>query len=36
VSQYGSRFDIVYDDSETFGAVAARYGKLFFWNETIP
>jgi len=36
LSQYGSRFDVVYDDSETFAAIQNRYGKLFFWNETIP
>ena len=36
VGQYGSRLDIVYDDPETFGDIAVRYNKLFFWNETVP
>ena len=36
VGQYGFRVDIVYDDPETFGDVAVRYDKLFFWNETVP
>ena len=35
-SQYGSHFDVVYDDPETFAAIQNRYSKLFFWNETIP
>jgi hypothetical protein len=36
LSKYGSKLDIVYDDSETFAAIQNRYSKLFFWNETIP
>jgi hypothetical protein len=36
LNQYGSRFDIVYDDSETIAGVQSRYRKLYFWNETIP
>jgi len=35
VAQYGSRFDVVYDDAETIDAVRSRYDKLFFWNETV-
>jgi hypothetical protein len=36
VAQFGSRLDIVYDDPETFIAIQNRYGKLYFWNETVP
>src|SRR3990170_2746834 len=36
VGKFGSRLDIVYDDPETFGDIAVRYNKLFFWNETVP
>jgi hypothetical protein len=35
VDRYGTRLDIVYDDNETMGAVESRYGKLFFWNQTV-
>ena len=36
VSQYDSRFDIVYNDPEFISAIKLRYDKLFFWNETVP
>jgi hypothetical protein len=35
LNQYGSRLDIVYDDSATFSVLQNRYQRLFFWNETI-
>lgn len=35
IVQYGSQFDVVYDDPEFMGAVKSRYDRLFFWNETI-
>jgi hypothetical protein len=35
LDQYGSRLDIVYDETEFMDAVKNRYDKLFFWNETI-
>jgi hypothetical protein len=35
IVQYGSQFDVVYDDPEFMGAVRSRYDRLFFWNETI-
>jgi len=34
LSKYSSHLDIVYDGND-FGAIAKRYSKLFFWNETI-
>jgi hypothetical protein len=35
IARYGSRLDIVYDETEFMDAVKNRYDKLFFWNETI-
>jgi hypothetical protein len=35
LQQYASRLDIVYDDAEFIDGVRSRYGKLFFWNETV-
>jgi hypothetical protein len=35
LGQYGTRLDIVYNDSESISAISGRYEKLFFWNETI-
>jgi hypothetical protein len=35
IDRYGSHLDIVYNDPEVMDAVKSRYGKLFFWNETI-
>jgi hypothetical protein len=35
VARYGSNLDIVYNDTGVFDAIRSRYGKLFFWNETI-
>jgi hypothetical protein len=35
ISQYNSRFDIVYNDPEFINAIISRYDKLIFWNETV-
>jgi hypothetical protein len=34
ISQYGSGFDILYDDVE-FPAVRNLYSRVIFWNETV-
>ena len=35
LDQYGSHLDIVYDEPELNDVLKNRYGKLFFWNQTI-
>ncbi|MCW3996830.1 MAG: hypothetical protein NWE98_11870 [Candidatus Bathyarchaeota archaeon] len=35
LDQYGSKFDIVYSDPQYADAIAVRYERLFFWNETV-
>jgi hypothetical protein len=35
LSQYDSRWDIVYNDPEFISVIRGRYERLFFWNETI-
>ncbi len=35
LDQYGFQLDIVYDEPEVRDSLKNRYGKLFFWNETI-
>ena len=35
VNIYGSRFDIVYNESEFLDTYISGYEKLFFWNETV-
>jgi hypothetical protein len=34
VSQYGARFDILFDDEDRKGA-RYSYGRIIFWNETV-
>lgn len=34
IDRYGAGFDIVFDD-ESLGNVTSRYGKVFYWNETV-
>jgi hypothetical protein len=34
IVQYGSQFDVVYNDPEFMDAITSRYDRLFFWNET--
>jgi hypothetical protein len=35
LSQYDSRLDIVYNDTEFINAITRLYDKLIFWNETL-
>jgi hypothetical protein len=35
VTQYGSDFDIVFEDAELMDALKSRYDELIFWNETV-
>ena len=35
IKQYGSNFDIVYNDAQYISEITSRYDKLFFWNETV-
>lgn len=35
INKYSSNFDVVYNDPDYMTAIANRYEKLFFWNETI-
>ena len=36
VDEYGSRFDVVYDDPMFVNDYRQSYGNVFFWNETVP
>ena len=34
-SQYGSRFNVLYDDNLNYTTVKSSYGKVIFWNDTV-
>jgi hypothetical protein len=35
-ADYGSRFDILYDEPQIIVALLDSYSKVFYWNQTIP
>jgi hypothetical protein len=35
-AMYGSRFDILYDDSELIAPLLKKYTAVYYWNQTIP
>ncbi len=36
VSNYGARFDILYNEPQVIGPILKDYSKVFYWNQTLP